>query len=107
VPDLSVPITRITLLDASGTPVVDEAVPAEQQTRFTLEPTNVLGLVNRVRVTLAQTGPLGGDLARVQSVALERDGLASLENFAPPVRKELRWVVSALRLRKGCKGAWQ
>ena len=100
-PDLSVPITRITLLDASGTPVVDEAVPAEQQTRFTLDGDT---LSNRVRIELDQSSAPSGSLDRVASLSVSRAGLGTLDNIDPKDRPFVYWIVSSVRVRFGCKG---
>lgn len=106
VPETSVTVASLTLLDTSGATVLEVAVPPEQQTRFKSDTQgNPSGLLNRVWVDLAQSTAPDGDLSAVTHVALRRAGLTGLDNFSPGARAALLWRVTSLRVRRGCKGA--
>lgn len=105
VPETSVKVESVRLLDATGELVLEVYVPPEQQTRFSSDTAgNPRRLHNRVWVDLLQYSAPAGDLSAVTHVSVRRTGLAGLDNLEPSVRDTLQWRVISMHLRRGCKG---
>lgn len=105
VPDQALKLATMQLLDADGVIVLEVALPAHQQTRFSLRDVNNPNkLVNRLEAVAQQSVASAGDLMRVRQVALTRSGSTELVTIPPEDHDSLRWTVSMLRFRKGCKG---
>ena len=102
-PHLTTLVTDLHLFDDTGSTIVSFQVPSEQQTRFVPDPEfNPTNLSNVIRADSFVLG--NGDPARTSAVGLTRTGREDLANIAPYIIPEMRWTLSALTLRSGCKG---
>ena len=103
VPHLTTLVTDLQLFDDTGSTIASFQVPSEQQTRFVPDPAfNPTNLSNVIRADSFVLG--NGDPARTSAVGLTRTGREDLANIAPYIIPEMRWTLSALTLRSGCKG---
>lgn len=100
-PHTTTKVTRLVLEDSNGKAVVDIRIPEEQQTRFTFDGSDLL---NRIRIPLEQSSKPSGRLSSVQRVRLYRAGNSNLDNINPAKHKDVFWVLTSLRFRRGCKG---
>ena len=89
-------------MDNAGAAVVEAAVPANQQTRFHQEGSD---LFNRVRIIVNQTTALAGDYTRVVSVSFDHGARPELDAFSEAEKPFVYWELRSLRLRARCKGA--
>ena len=90
-------------MDNAGAAVVEAAVPANQQTRFHQEGSD---LFNRVRIIVNQTTALAGDYTRVVSVSFDHGARPELDAFSEAEKPFVYWELRSLRLRARCKGAF-